>query len=47
MGLKTICVSKKKGDYTRNKNKKVALKSLNNSQNISDKFLNEVWNILF
>jgi serine/threonine protein kinase len=31
-----------KYEYTRNQNKKVALKCLNDSQNISNKFLNEV-----
>ena len=34
-----------RNEYTRNQqNKKVALKYLHNSQNITDKFLNEVWN---
>ena len=31
-------------EYTRNQNKKVALKCLYNSQNFTDEFSNEVWN---
>jgi len=31
-----------RNEYTRNQNKKVALKCLHNSQNITNKFLNEV-----
>ena len=31
-----------KNEYTRNQNRKVALKCLHNSQNINNKFLNEV-----
>ena len=33
-----------KGEYTRKSNIKVSLKCLYNSQNITDEFLNEVWN---
>src|SRR3954453_4514044 len=36
-----------KKEYTRNQNKKVALKCLYNSQSITDEFLNEVWIFLF
>ena len=33
--------------YKRNSNMKVALKCLSNSQNLTDEFLNEVWNSIW
>ena len=34
------------GKYKRDSNKKIALKCLDNSQNVTNKLLNEIWNLL-
>ena len=41
-----LCHKKNKDKLARAPDKKVALKCLSNSQNISDEFLNKVWNFL-